>query len=287
LRVLNIKSSIIALFSVALLTGLISVTYTQLILATSIGSIDVGDLNGLPGDGGDNGQDNGRWDRGDGGDNGQDGPQGEQGFGGDNGPDNGRGGGDSSGSIGQPIGFLNIKKIVLGDNKSASDFILTIAGNNPSKTAIAGSPDGVDVIVGEGYYKVTEQPTDGYATTYSEGCEGNITMNSQRELCVVTNTATAKGLLGVAVQIIEERCPFLDCPSPSPNDFQITVIDSGDQLYSFMGSSTELIDPGTYTVRQQALSGSWNVIFSEECQGHISAGQLKTCVISNMGYVDP
>jgi hypothetical protein len=182
---------------------------------------------------------------------------------------------------------LNIKKNVVGDNTPASDFILSIAGNNPSMTAIAGSSVGVDVIVGEGYYKVTEQPTDGYSTTYSEGCEGEITMNSQREFCVVTNTATAKGLLGVSVQVIEEGCPFSDCPRPSPNDFQVTVIDSGDQLYSFMGQSTILIDPGTYTVRQQAPNGAWNVVFSEGCKDHISAGQSKTCVISNMGYADP
>jgi hypothetical protein len=258
LRIFNIKSSIIVLFSVALLTGFISVTYTQPLLAQSpSGAIDGGDSNGRQGSGGDNGRDR---DRGDGG---------------------------GSESIGQPIGFLNIKKNVVGDNKPASDFILNIAGNNPSKTAIAGSSVGVDVIVGEGYYKVTERPIDGYTTAYSEGCEGDITMNSQREFCVVTNTATAKGLLEVTVQAIEEGCPFLDCPRPSPNDFQITVIDSGDQLYTFMGSSTILIDPGTYTVRQQATSGSWNVVFSEGCKGQISAGQLNTCVISNTGYMDP
>jgi hypothetical protein len=187
----------------------------------------------------------------------------------------------------QPIGFLNIKKNVVGDNRPASDFMLNIEGNNPSKTAVAGSPDGVDVIVGEGDYKVTEQPITGYTTTYSEGCEGDITMNSQREFCVVTNTATAKGSLRVTVQAIEQGCPFLDCPSPSPSDFQISVTGSGGQLYSFMGSSTKLIDPGTYSVHQQAPSGSWNVDFSEGCEGQISAGQSKTCIITNRGYMDP
>ena len=194
---------------------------------------------------------------------------------------------DDSGTTGQPIGFLNIKKNVLGDNRPASDFRLNIAGNNPSKTAISGSPDGVDVIVGEGYYKVTEQPINGYTTTYSEGCEGDINMNPQREFCVVTNAATAKGSLKVSVHAIEEGCPFLYCPSPSPNDFQITVTGSGGQLYSFMGSSTKLIDPGAYSVRQQAPSGFWNVDFSEGCEDRISAGQLKTCIITNRGYADP
>ena len=260
MRISNIKSSVIVLFSVALLTGFISVTYTQPLLAQSPGrSGDGGDNgpggpqgeqgsgghNGRGGDrgdngpggpqgeqgsGGHNGRDGDRGDRGgDRGDNGPGGPQGEQGSGGHNGRDgdrgdrgdngrdgdrgdngrdgdrgdNGRDGdrrdGIDSGTTGQPIGFLNIKKYVVGDNKPASDFMLNIAGNNPSKTAIAGSSVGVDVIVGEGYYKVTEQPINGYTTTYSEGCEGDITMNSQREFCVVTNTATAKGSLGVSV----------------------------------------------------------------------------------------
>jgi hypothetical protein len=182
---------------------------------------------------------------------------------------------------------LNIKKNVVGDNRPASDFRLNIEGNNPSKTAINGSLDGVDVIVGEGDYKVTEQPIAGYTTTYSEGCEGDITMNSQREFCVVTNTATAKGSLRVTVQAIEQGCPSLDCPSPSPDDFQITVTGSNGQLYTFMGSKTVMMDPGTYTVHQQAPSGSWNVDFSDGCEGTISTGQLKTCIITNRGYADP
>jgi hypothetical protein len=293
---INIKSSIIVLFSVALLTGFISVTYTQPILALSPGDGGHNGRDGDRGDGGHNGRDGDRGDRGDGGHNGRDGDRGDRGDGGhngrdgdrgDNGRDDDRGNGDDSGTTGQPIGFLNIKKNVVGDNKPASDFRLNIVGNNPSKTAISGSPDGVDVIVGEGYYKVTEQPINGYTATYSEGCEGDINMNPQREFCVVTNTATAKGSLKVSVHAIEEGCPFLVCPSPSPNDFQITVTGSGGQLYSFMGTSTKLIDPGTYTVRQQAPSGSWNVDFSEGCEGQISAGQLKTCIITNRGYVDP
>ncbi|HYO06778.1 MAG TPA: hypothetical protein VER14_07325, partial [Phototrophicaceae bacterium] len=194
--------------------------------------------------------------------------------------------GDSGTKV-HPIGFLNIKKNVIGGDRPASDFTLSIEGNNPSKTAVNGSLDGVDVILGEGDYKVTEQPIAGYTTSYSEGCEGDITMNPQREFCVVTNTATAKGSLRVTVQAIEQGCPFLDCPSPSTNDFQITVTGSAGQLYTFMGSKTLMMDSGTYTVHQQAPSGSWSVDFSEGCEGTISTGQLKTCIITNRGYVDP
>jgi hypothetical protein len=256
---LNLKYSLVVLFSVALLTGFISVANTKAIFASSIGGIDLGDLNGQPGDGGGNGPDGTPGEPWSGGGNGPDGTPGEPWSGGGNGPDNvglnggdrggngpdnvGLNGGDRGGNgpdnvgwnggdrdndgpdrdrdndgpdrdrwnggdrggngpdrdrgdsetNGQSIGFLNIKKNVIGDNRPASDFRLNIEGNNPSKTPVAGSPDGVDVIVGEGDYRVTEQPIAGYTTTYSEGCEGDITMNSQREVCVVTNTATATG----------------------------------------------------------------------------------------------
>jgi hypothetical protein len=309
LRDLNIKSSLVVLFSVALLTGFISVANTKPIFASPLGGIDLGDLTGQPWSGGgngpagtpgepwsggDDGPDRDRGDRGDDGpdrdrgDEGDNGPDSDRGDEGDNGPDSDR---DNSGTTGEPIGFLNIKKNVVGGDRPASNFMLNIEGNNPSKTVVDGSAVGVDVIVGEGDYRVTEQPITGYTTTYSEGCEGDISMNSQREFCVVTNTATttatAKGTLRVSVQTIEQGCPFLDCPSPSPSDFEITVTGYGGQLYSFMGSKTVMMDPGTYTVDQQAPSGSWNVDFSEGCEDTISAGQLKTCIITNRGYTDP
>ncbi|HYO05909.1 MAG TPA: hypothetical protein VER14_02870, partial [Phototrophicaceae bacterium] len=54
---INIKSSIIVLFSVALLTGFISVENTKPIFASPIGGIDLGDLTGQAGDGGGKGPD--------------------------------------------------------------------------------------------------------------------------------------------------------------------------------------------------------------------------------------
>ncbi len=222
---------------------------------------------------------------------GEQGPKGEKGDTGATGPEGPKGEkGDKSdaGTAGPPIGFLNVKKIVVGDNRPASDFRLNIEGNNPTKSTISGSTEGVDIIVGEGHYKVTEQPINGYTTTYSEDCEGDITMNSQREFCVVTNTASGQGTLRVIVSATEEGCPFLqNCQNPTPNDFRITVTGTGDQFHTFQGSGTVMLNPGSYSVQQQTPSGLWDTVSSAECSGVIFSGQMKTCSIANRGYIQP
>jgi hypothetical protein len=189
-----------------------------------------------------------------------------------------------------PIGFLTITKNVVGDPRPASDFVINIEGNNPSKTRISGSTEGVDVILGEGHYRVTEQPITGYTTSYSEGCEGDITSNSQRESCVITNTGGPATLI-VTKFVRNEGCPlFRTCPNASPADFSISVNGQNPVPRDFRGSAqgtTVTLNPGNYNVFEGTPSGEWDRSFSQDCSGTIFSGQIRSCTITNTGHLPP
>ena len=182
---------------------------------------------------------------------------------------------------------MTIVKSVVGDARPASDFTINVEGNNPSKTRIAGSTGGVDVILGEGHYSVIEQPMNGYTTTYSEGCEGDITTNSQRESCIITNVA-GKATLIVRKVVIEENCPSIfGCPDASPDDFRMFVSGQNPTPREFPGSgagTTVTLDPGSHFVSEQVPPGSWSPSFSQDCSGTIFAGQTKFCTVTNRGH---
>jgi hypothetical protein len=185
---------------------------------------------------------------------------------------------------------LTIVKRVVGDERPASDFTINIEGNNPSKTRIAGSTEGVDVILGGGHYRVTEQQMNGYTTTFSEGCEGDITTNSQRESCTITNVAGEATLI-VRKFVINEGCPFLrNCPDASPDDFQMIVSGRDPMPREFPGSeagTTVTLDPGSYSVSEFFPPGSWSPNFSQDCSSTIFAGQTKSCTVINRGHTTP
>jgi Collagen triple helix repeat (20 copies)/Prealbumin-like fold domain len=218
------------------------------------------------------------------------GPQGPQGLKGDKGDVGDPGPQGPAGPAAPAIGFLKIVKSVVGDARPASDFTINIEGNNPSKTRVAGSTEGVDVILGEGHYRVTEQPMNGYTTTYSEGCEGDITTNSQRESCTITNVA-GKATLIVRKAVVEEDCPFLrNCPDASPDDFQMFVFGRNPTPQEFPGSgagTTVTLDPGSHSVTEHVPPGSWSPNFSQDCSGTIFAGQTKFCTVTNRGHTPP
>ena len=74
-----------------------------------------------------------------------------------------------------PVGsktFLTVTTKVIGGKFTPSDFIVTVAGNNPSPKSFAGSSSGTSVTLDAGKYKVTASGPTGYTTTYSPGCSG-------------------------------------------------------------------------------------------------------------------
>jgi hypothetical protein len=69
----------------------------------------------------------------------------------------------------------------------ASEFTITVTGNNPIPSTFHGSADGTLVTLGVGAYKVNEEPFLGFDTTFSADCTGTIAPGDQKT-CIVTNT---------------------------------------------------------------------------------------------------
>jgi hypothetical protein len=221
----NRKSSITILFTIALLTGFISVAFKQSALAFSI------DFNGLPGFGGNGGLDflkgpkGDKGDtgatgaqgeqgpkgdtgaqglagaKGDKGDKGDTGAQGEQGIQGDTGATGAKGDKGDKGDVGQGIEFSHlVVKVHTIDtfhdndntNVKSSDFVIHVDGNHQSPDTFAGSETGTDVTLGFGSYKVTEdiplglQGSNHFSNQFSNDCSGVIHPD-ETKTCIVTN----------------------------------------------------------------------------------------------------
>ena len=185
------KSSITILFTVALLTELMSVAFKQSALAFSIdfsGLPGFGDnqglnffgIKGIKGDTGPQGERGEKCDKGDKGDTGAQGPQGEQGPAGEKSDKGDKGDkGDTGaqgiqgekgetgeqgppGEKGQGVEFGHLIVIVHMDDTfthgqvQSSDFTVHLSGNQQSPDTFPVSEEGTDVNVGFGSYQVTE-----------------------------------------------------------------------------------------------------------------------------------
>jgi hypothetical protein len=153
----NRKSSITILFTIALLTGFISIAFKQSALAFSI------DFSGLPGFGGNGGLDLLKGPKGDTGPPGPPGPAGAKGDKGDTGAQGPPGPpgpkGDKGDTGDQGNGNLPAHLIVrVGVNSEGSsqpsDTTIHIEGNNPSPSTFQGSSSGTDVTIEEGNFKI-------------------------------------------------------------------------------------------------------------------------------------
>jgi hypothetical protein len=189
----NRKSSITILFTIALLTGFISIAFKQSALAFSI------DFSGLPGFSGNQGLDLLKGPKGDKGDTGAQGPPGPPGPKGDTGatgaqgppgPKGDKGDTGAQGPPGQGIEPAHIIVIVNVDNtrggdKQASDFIVHVSGNDPSPSTFKGSESGTDVTIGEGDYRVTFDFVPGYGGGGgNQDCDGLI-VSGQTKTCLI------------------------------------------------------------------------------------------------------
>jgi hypothetical protein len=210
----NRKSSIIILFTIALLTGFISIAFKQSVFAFSI------DFSGLPGFGGNGGLDFLKGPKDDKGDTGPQGPpgiQGEQGPKGDTGSqgltgskgDKGDTGAQGEqgpkGDTGEGIKFghlIVIKHVIdnTGRGYLASDFPIIVSGNNQSPDTFPGSETGTDVKIGFGSYDVTEGfpntkfpqfPPPFIDNRPSQECSGVI-HPQETKTCIITNIVDEK-----------------------------------------------------------------------------------------------
>ena len=90
---------------------------------------------------------------------------------------------------GEPHGTLTVIKEVINDDigtASADEFTISVDAESADPSQFPGDAQGTEVTLGVGDYSVSEEPADGYETTYSEDCSGTIA-NGEEKRCLVTN----------------------------------------------------------------------------------------------------
>ncbi len=68
----------------------------------------------------------------------------------------------------------------------ASDFRMSVSGNNPTPASFQGAEEGRTVSIGPGFYEVRESGLVGYTSSFSADCSGKIN-NGETKTCTVTN----------------------------------------------------------------------------------------------------
>ena len=170
---------------------------------------------------------------------------------------------------------LTVIKDVEGGTASPSDFTIGVTGNNPSPSQFPGSSSGTTVTLGQGSYQVTETGiVANYDPTYSSDCSGTISAG-QTKTCTITNTFTPPGILIVIKEV--------EGGTLQPSDFTMIVQGNNPSPSEFQGSSSGTIvtlGPGDY-LTGEAFQPGYTATFPSDCSGTISAGEIKTCTITN------
>ena len=178
-----------------------------------------------------------------------------------------------------------------GGTKSPSDFIITINGNNPTPSSFAGSSSGTTITLKPGSYSVTETGPPGYTADYSDGCNGNVKAGSINK-CTITNTfqpVPESAQLIIIKNVINNNNDIYGSVV-KPSAFTITVHGNNPLPRSFPGKSGDGVivnlEPGKYSITEEGPSG-YTTDYSDSCQGSISSGEAKACVITNQAIMPP
>ena len=181
-----------------------------------------------------------------------------------------------------------------GGDKKPSDFTITINGNNPTPSSFAGSSSGTTVTLNPGRYSVTENLLSGYTSSMSGDCSGTIDNTGETNECTITNVyqpEDTSAQLIVIKNVIDNNNNNDDSdPIRKPSAFTITVSGNDPLPRSFPGKSgagvVVNLDPGRYSITEKGPSG-YTIDYSDSCQGTISAGEAKACIITNEAIIPP
>jgi Prealbumin-like fold domain len=187
-------------------------------------------------------------------------------------------------------GALVAKKVVVnndGGTATAGDFSFSVDGGSATGFDESGDADG-DPLTGQnsvsvypGTHSVTESAVPGYSTTY-ENCTDIEVDSGEAETCTITNDDIAPTLT-VIKHVINNNGGSLEA-----SDFDITVVGSsvstGSTTFSGKESpgTTLTLDAGMYSVMEATtFADFYAASFSADCSGTLSAGDVKTCTITN------
>src|SRR5919107_717227 len=186
------------------------------------------------------------------------------------------------------------KKVVNegGGDKKPSDFTITVSGNNPTPSSFAGSSSGTTVTLNPGRYSVTENLLSGYTSSMIGDCSGTIDNTGETNECTITNVYQPEeksSQLIVITNVIDNNNDDSD-PIRKPSAFTITVSGNNPTPRSFPGKSglgvIVNLDPGRYSITEKGPSG-YTIDYSDGCQGTLSAGEAKACIITNEATPSP
>jgi YVTN family beta-propeller protein len=179
-----------------------------------------------------------------------------------------------------------------GGNKNPSDFTITVNGNNPSPSSFAGSSSGTTVNLKAGSYSVIETGPPGYTADYSDGCIGSMKAGAMNK-CTITNMfqpPDESAQLIVIKNIIDNNDNSYR-PAVKSSAFTITVHGNNPLPRSFPGKSgdgvTVNLDPGRYRITEDEGPSGYTTDYSNSCQGTISSGEAKACIITNEAITPP
>src|SRR5215212_5361853 len=187
------------------------------------------------------------------------------------------------------------KKVVNegGGDKKPSDFTITVSGNNPTPSSFAGSSSGTTVTLNPGRYSVTENLLSGYTSSMIGDCSGTIDNTGETNECTITNVYQPEdksAQLIVITNVIDNNNDDDSDPIRKPSAFTITVSGNNPTPRSFPGKSglgvIVNLDPGRYSITEKGPSG-YTIDYSDGCQGTISAGEAKACIITNEAILPP
>jgi hypothetical protein len=171
--------------------------------------------------------------------------------------------------------LIVIKNVAGSGTATPSDFTIGVTGNNPSPSSFPGSSSGTEVTLGQGSYQVTETGiADNYNPTYSSACSGTISAG-QTKTCTITNTFTPPtGTLTVIKKVVGGTA--------QPSDFTIIIVGNNPSPREFPGSSSgTTVTLGEGNFRVEEGGPAYDSSFVGDCTSTISAGQSKTCTITN------
>ena len=187
----------------------------------------------------------------------------------------------------QEAGTLRVIKKMINDNggsSQASDFIMTVNGNNPSPAVFRGEESqqgGTTVNVGPGPYSVNESEDSRYQTTLSRDCTG-VMQTGESKVCIITNNdrPPTNGRLTVIKNVINDNGG-----TKQPSDFTITVTGNTPSSNLLTGTTspgtTISIGPGPYRFTENNPDPRYSVTYSPECFGTIGPGETRKCTVTN------
>lgn len=179
-----------------------------------------------------------------------------------------------------------VVKNVQGGTATPSQFIIQVAGNNPSPSTFQGSSSGTTVSLGQGSYQVRETPIADYTPTYSSDCSGSISAG-QTKTCTITNTYTAQqgtATLNVIKHLDNTNFGEQAC-DVTCFEFEVTGNNPTPSRFAASESGTPVtLGSGSYRVAEISTGQGYTVSYSPDCSGTINPDETKTCTVTNTAH---